>query len=72
MMNSYWTNFARTGDPNGKDLPHWPLYSTQKEEILDVQSDGKPVGKPDPRKARFDVLEKAFKKRDQIQSRGGI
>jgi para-nitrobenzyl esterase len=70
IMNSYWANFAKTGDPNGEGLPPWPLYNKQNEEILDIQSDAKPVGKPDPRKARMDVVEKAFKFRDQIQSRG--
>ena len=71
-MNTYWANFARTGNPNGEGLPLWPLYNTQKEEILDIESDGKPVGKTDPRKARLDVIEKAFKHRVRIQSRGGI
>jgi para-nitrobenzyl esterase len=70
IMNTYWTNFAKTGNPNGKGLPVWPLYDTQKEEILDIELDGKAVIKPDPRKARFNVIEKAFKKRDRIQSRG--
>jgi len=23
-MCDYWTNFIRSGDPNGGDLPHWP------------------------------------------------
>jgi para-nitrobenzyl esterase len=72
IMNSYWTNFAKTADPNGKELPEWPVYNTQNEEILDVQPDGEPVGKSDPRKARLDVIEKAFKDRVHIQSRGGI
>jgi para-nitrobenzyl esterase len=26
MMSSYWTNFAKTGDPNGKDLPAWAPF----------------------------------------------
>lgn len=72
IMNIYWTNFAKTGNPNGKGLPPWPLYNPQKEEILDVDLDGKALSKPDPRKARLNVIEKAFIFREQIQTRGGI
>jgi para-nitrobenzyl esterase len=72
MMNTYWANFAKTGNPNGEGLPEWPLYNNENNEILDIELDGKPVGKPDPRKARLDVVEKAFKWRDKIQTRGGI
>ncbi|HRJ31223.1 MAG TPA: carboxylesterase family protein [Cyclobacteriaceae bacterium] len=72
IMNTYWVNFAKTGNPNGKGLPGWPAYTIQKEEILDVDLDGNVTGKHDPRKARFDVIEKAFKNRDRIQTRGGI
>lgn len=70
IMNTYWVNFAKTGNPNGKGVPIWSLYDTQKEEILDIELDGKAVSKPDPRKARFNVIEKAFKQRDRLQSRG--
>lgn len=72
IMNAYWTNFAKTGNPNSEGLPFWPLYNTKKEEILDIEVDGNPVGKSDPRKQRLDVIEKAFKFRDRVQSRGGI
>ena len=71
IMNTYWANFAKTGNPNGKGVPTWPLYDSQKEEMLDVELDGKAVAKPDPRKARFNVIEKALdKRRGNIQSRG--
>jgi para-nitrobenzyl esterase len=70
IMNSYWVNFAKTGNPNGAGLPNWPVYNNQNQNMLDVELDGKIISKPDPRKARLDVIEKAMKKRGSIQSRG--
>jgi para-nitrobenzyl esterase len=73
MMNGYWVNFAKTGNPNGNGLPDWPIYNPKTNQILDFQSDGKPVGKPDPRKARLDVIEKAVKdvkNGDKLQPNG--
>lgn len=70
IMNSYWVNFAKTGNPNGTGLPNWPLYNNQYQDMLDVELDGKVISKPDPRKARLDVVEKAMKYRGRIQSRG--
>jgi para-nitrobenzyl esterase len=70
IMNTYWANFAKTGNPNGISLPKWPVFSPKNNEILDIQSDGKPVGKPDPRKARLDVIEKAVNMGDKLQPNG--
>ena len=37
-MMDYWTNFARTGNPNGTGLTVWPPYDYQKDPYLDIKS----------------------------------
>ena len=59
MMNSYWANFAKTGNPNGGDLPNWSVYDSTKNEILEIKPDHYAISEADPRKARLDLIEKA-------------
>ncbi|WGQ09881.1 carboxylesterase family protein [Pedobacter gandavensis] len=61
MMNTYWANFAKTGNPNGKGLPKWPVFHTKKNELLEFRLDGSALGIPDPKKGRLDVIEKLAK-----------
>ncbi len=55
QMIGYWTNFARTGDPNGKGLPHWPRYDTDKQLI---HLDSTITSGPDALRAQFEFLQK--------------
>jgi para-nitrobenzyl esterase len=34
VMINYWTNFAATGNPNGKGLPNWPVYEPTKPNVM--------------------------------------
>lgn len=42
VISAYWINFARTGDPNGRGLPKWPVFEdVAKGPVL--QLDEKPL-----------------------------
>lgn len=34
QMSSYWTNFAKTGNPNSDDLPHWPNWTSDNPQVM--------------------------------------
>lgn len=38
LMRTYWTNFAKTGDPNGTGLPKWPAFSETAPQVLHIAS----------------------------------
>jgi para-nitrobenzyl esterase len=50
---SYWTNFARTGDPNGPGLPVWPKYD--KDDSL-IHLDSTITSGPDTLRPRYEFL----------------
>ena len=32
-ISDYWVNFAKTGNPNGADVPAWPAYRRAADEV---------------------------------------
>jgi para-nitrobenzyl esterase len=53
-MMEYWTNFAKTGDPNGPGLPQWPRFD-QGGKVLNL--DNEITATPDTTRARYEFLE---------------
>ncbi len=49
----YWTNFAKTGDPNGKGLPKWPAFDNANPKYMHFNDkpEAGPVPNPDQLKA---------------------
>ena len=57
LMASYWTNFAKTGDPNGPGLPRWPAYTARDGyEVMHLRA--KPAVMPDQNRARYEFLDR--------------
>ncbi len=46
-MLAHWSNFARTGDPNGAGLPPWPAYSIGQTQVQELGSQIRPIAAPD-------------------------
>jgi len=56
-MSSYWTNFVKTGDPNGKGLPRWPALDS-KDRFQVMHLGGKNVhASADWTRARYEFLD---------------
>jgi para-nitrobenzyl esterase len=43
-MQEYWTNFAKSGNPNGGKLSHWPRFDPVKRAYIDFTNSG-PIAK---------------------------
>jgi para-nitrobenzyl esterase len=44
MLRTYWTNFTKTGDPNGPGLPKWPAYNDAAPQMLHIDADNTKAG----------------------------
>ena len=55
QMQEYWTNFAKTGDPNGGKLVKWPKFDATKRAYMDF-TDAGPVVKEGLRREVCDLF----------------
>jgi para-nitrobenzyl esterase len=60
QIGQYWTNFARTGDPNGPGLPKWPTTGPTEWQVMYLNAN--PEAKPDPYRSRYLFLDSVWGK----------
>lgn len=58
VITRYWTNFARTGDPNGEGLPAWPRYERATDRSIEFGAEVRVV--EGVRKAKLDLFDRIF------------
>ena len=56
IMVGYWTNFAKTGNPNGEGLPLWESYNSARGKVQELGVNVGPV--EDPHLGLYAVLDK--------------
>ena len=58
LLQNYWINFAKTGNPNGPGLPEWPAYNAADSwEVMHL--DVTPSATPDDTRERYLFLRSA-------------
>lgn len=57
-IGTYWTNFAKTLDPNGEGLPEWPAFTSDEPEAMIFRGEPHAGALPDPE--HFEVLSEYF------------
>jgi para-nitrobenzyl esterase len=53
MMQIYWTNFARTGNPNGPGLAKWTAYDGKTDKLMELGDHFQPIAIADKTRAAF-------------------
>jgi para-nitrobenzyl esterase len=61
QIGSYWTNFARTGDPNATGLPQWPTYNARDDWQV-MHLDANSQARPDTQRSRYLFLDSVWSK----------
>jgi len=62
-IQGYWTNFAKTGNPNGAKLPNWPAFDGASQSAMEFTQEGNASARAHSRPAFCDLDVSSLKKR---------
>ena len=53
IMQQYWVNFAKTGNPNAKGLPYWPSFDADKPTTMQFSNGASLIDRPNREQIDF-------------------
>lgn len=59
LIQNYWVNFAKTGNPNGPGLPRWPVFSASSQRVMYL--DAHPHAGPVPNMRQLKALDAYYR-----------
>jgi len=65
LMETYWTNFAKTGDPNSSGLPNWPRFG-ESQAFIQFTQDGRVVNAAGLRATQCDAYRLVLAERKKL------
>ncbi len=57
LLQDYWINFAKKGDPNGPGLPVWPAFRQDQQWPVMHLAEPSPAATPDTTRERYEFLQ---------------
>lgn len=56
-MVTWWTNFARTGDPNGEGVAAWPAWNASTRQVLRIRETS--AAEDEQHRSRYELFDRA-------------
>ena len=64
ILQQYWVNFAKTGNPNAKGLPYWPAFDKDKPTTMQFSNGASLV--PVPNREQIDFIDRFFRQQRKL------
>jgi para-nitrobenzyl esterase len=67
IIQQYWINFAKTGNPNGKGLPYWPSFDKDKPTTMQFCNGASLISVPN--REQIDFVDRFYRmRREQTEN----